>query len=130
MKVQNHFAGNRIESDDVVRRLHRIENTIDDQWRRLEPADGLRWPEPGEIEVANILRCEVGQAAVTSTQDGSGVGEPVLRFPVGVQDPVKRHGRERQTRRPKPFREAVQTRRPAESGTRFTVICDGLSPVS
>ena len=82
-------AGHGIERHHIVGRLDGVENAVDHQRRRLELLERPRLPHPLQLEILDVGRSDLRERAIALAADGSGIGEPILGFLVGMQDAVK-----------------------------------------
>src|SRR5207249_36134 len=80
-----------VQRDDVVRSLDGVHDAVDDNGRRFELFEGACLVDPLHFEVLHILRSDLRQRAITLAVVISGIGEPVLGFLAGVNDPLVRH---------------------------------------
>jgi hypothetical protein len=85
-----HAARRGIERNDVVRRLHRIENAVDHERRRLELLERARLPYPLQLELGDGLRVDLIEPAVALVVDRARVAQPILRLALGAQDSIER----------------------------------------
>jgi hypothetical protein len=85
-----HAARRRVQRDDVVRRLHGIENAVDDERRCLELLERARLPDPLQLELADRPRIDLIEPAVALVVDRARIAQPVLRLAPGGDDALER----------------------------------------
>ena len=84
-------SSDRVERQQIVRRLDGIHDAVHDKRRRLEFFDRPRLEDPLELEVLDVVRRDLCQLAESLALKSSRVGEPVLRLPVGAEEAFERH---------------------------------------
>src|SRR5262249_48498329 len=75
-----HSTSERVERDDVVQPLRDVHHAVDDERCRLPVAGNRRLVHPLELQVVDVLRCDLGQWTVARARVVAGVGQPVLRL--------------------------------------------------
>jgi hypothetical protein len=89
-------AGSRVERDDFVRgrrRLHGVHHAVDHQRRGFEFCRAVHCAHlqnPLQLEILHVVRCDLTQQAVALIEKRAAIGQPVLRFFVGVENPFER----------------------------------------
>jgi hypothetical protein len=73
----------------IVRRLDRVQDAIQHQRRRFELFQRFGLPGPLQFQVLHIRGGDLVQRAVTLSPDVPGIGQPVLRFTIGVEEAVE-----------------------------------------
>src|SRR5438105_207691 len=82
-------SGDGIQSDDIVRCLYGVQDSVNYQRCGLEFLDRTGLPDPLLLEVFDVRRRDLIERRIALIHDGSRVSEPVLRFGGGVEDSVE-----------------------------------------
>jgi hypothetical protein len=87
-------AGDAVERDDLIDApdgwsLHGVQHAVDGQRRGFEFLERPGLPDPLQLEILDVRRCDLRQLTVSLVLDRAGVGEPVLRLFVGAHDAVE-----------------------------------------
>jgi len=101
-------AGDPVERHHVIRRIDSIENALRNKRRRFEPACIPARPNPRELEISNVLPRDLVQERVSVTEKVSRVGEPVMGFLIGMNNPLEGHRLKCRPGRPQRFRGSIQ----------------------
>src|SRR5262249_41816036 len=90
-KDPEHSTGERVERDDVVQPLGDVHHAVDDERRRLPVAGNRRLVHPLELQVLDVLRCDLSQRTVARARVVAGVRQPVLRLARRADEATGRH---------------------------------------
>ena len=82
-------SGGGVQSDDVIRRLHGVHDSVYNQRRSFELFKRSSLKDPLQLEVFHILRSDLAKRAIPLPVVVSGVREPVVRLLIGAQDALK-----------------------------------------
>ena len=63
-----------------------VENAVDGERRRFEPALGFEIECPGEAKIVDGLRIDLSEGAIAFLGIGASVGEPISGFRIGSND--------------------------------------------
>ncbi len=110
------LSGRRIERDDVVA-LRRVHDSVDDQRRRLVVVEPSSLEHPLQLEILDVCRRDLRELAVALAHVAAGIRQPVLRFLLRVQEPIRGHLGEQELAR-------ARERRPARIGKRGSSLGD------
>src|SRR6516165_10366716 len=84
------FAGGGIEGEHVVDALDGVHDSIHYQRRDLVFLDRPGLEDPLQREVFGVVRSDLCESAMALTHQAAGIGEPVLRFLAGAEEPRER----------------------------------------
>ena len=88
-------SGRRVECYDFVvghGRLHDVHDPVDDDRRGFELGDAIHradLQDPLEFEVLHVIRCDLGEQAVTLIEKAAAVRQPVLRLLVRIENSLE-----------------------------------------
>src|SRR5262245_41350120 len=85
-----HASGHCIERDDVVGRLHCVEQAVDDQRRCIELLQRSRLTYPLKLKTLQLCSSDLRQRAESLIEKRSRVTQPVLGLAFGAEDAVER----------------------------------------
>ena len=86
-----HASGRRVECDDVVRRLNRVQHAVHDERCGFELLERQRLEHPANLEVLDVARRHLSQRRVALAHHAARIAQPVLGLRPGAQDPIEGH---------------------------------------
>src|SRR4030095_15423037 len=84
-------AAANVQRSDGARRLRQVHHTVDNERRRLDDAGPLDLIRPRELERRDVLRVDLIERRVAMGLVRTGVGQPVLRIALRLQEAFVRY---------------------------------------